>query len=507
MIRWDSAADGRRRARIKLGRHSRASQNTNRINLSCRILHQAGEENSASQRHSGPGLRPSALLPYHAVVTNPHVQCEPMKDINGSSPPASKLARAKTTPYATSSKQYEAQLSERDSIFATSYANDEDSPSPVAASATESPQSASVSVASASASAANALPRQSRLLREAGATGRIDIPTRPHSRESEGEMAVTPARSLDNLALQFGPYLNSLPHDRPALFDKTSIKSLSNRSDLAAQHYQYTHRTPVARHMRTHSRTGSNSSRASSRSSRPSTPLNLVSSRHFDDLQSSAERQSYRSWRQGKAKMQGMTIAESQRLQKETEDVDRKIDAKMPKAEPGQNVRSRKTSHYLGLFKENEQEVKKAEDKIKDKHHELATVSEGRDDSVVGTFPSISLSCRSLELPLTWPQQKIEKRSSHQRSHLSRRVSPAISSAIGLRQLKKKSPLHTLFLISRSLKVTILNLTMARFVDSHPTVRNRSRRVCLRRFAITTSSRTNPPSSRSVKARQLSHKS
>jgi len=82
--------------------------------------------------------------------------------------------------------------------------------------------------------------------------------------------------------------------------------------------------------------------------------------------------------------MHGKTIAESQRLARETQDVpdvERKIDAKMPKPEQGQNVRSRKTSHYLGLFKENEQQVKK--DKPQDGP---VGIGEGHGDNVAGMF-------------------------------------------------------------------------------------------------------------------------
>lgn len=76
-----------------------------------------------------------------------------------------------------------------------------------------------------------------------------------------------------------------------------------------------------------------------------------------DNVEGSAERQQYRSWRAGKAKVDGMTIAQSQRRLSraelgEEEDV---VDAQLPLPEgPAVNVRSRKASHYLGLFKENE---------------------------------------------------------------------------------------------------------------------------------------------------------
>lgn len=52
--------------------------------------------------------------------------------------------------------------------------------------------------------------------------------------------------------------------------------------------------------------------------------------------------------------MEGMSIRQSQNrnvLEDGTE-VDHRIDAKMPKPESGVNVRSRKTSHFLGLFKD-----------------------------------------------------------------------------------------------------------------------------------------------------------
>jgi inositol-hexakisphosphate 5-kinase len=72
------------------------------------------------------------------------------------------------------------------------------------------------------------------------------------------------------------------------------------------------------------------------------------------DFSRSAERQQYRSWRQGKAKLTGMTIAESQRGKRKAErGVDQVIDAQLPKPEPSvANVRSRKTSHYMGLFRD-----------------------------------------------------------------------------------------------------------------------------------------------------------
>lgn len=91
----------------------------------------------------------------------------------------------------------------------------------------------------------------------------------------------------------------------------------------------------------------------------PSTPK--AGPVRFDDEHTealSAEREQYRSWRLGKAKINGLSIADSQRRKSRFElGVAKIIDAQLPKAEPSiANVRSRKTSHYLGLFRDPEQE-------------------------------------------------------------------------------------------------------------------------------------------------------
>lgn len=97
----------------------------------------------------------------------------------------------------------------------------------------------------------------------------------------------------------------------------------------------------------------------------PSTPRSDPRSPEYDDPALSAERQLYRSWREGKAKMNGMTIAESQRKpSRVTElDMDKIIDAQLPQPEPSANVRSRKASHYLGLFRENDQEERREKER------------------------------------------------------------------------------------------------------------------------------------------------
>jgi hypothetical protein len=125
-----------------------------------------------------------------------------------------------------------------------------------------------------------------------------------------------------------------------------------------------------------------------------------------EDLQSSAHRSSYRAWRQGQGRMAGKSIAESQgrNLALADNDVDRKIDAKMPKIDQGLNVRSRKTSHYLGLFKDHDSEHEKRRDKKdKEKHVEesqekdqqvLSAINERNDYNTTGTpVPPSACAC------------------------------------------------------------------------------------------------------------------
>ena len=118
------------------------------------------------------------------------------------------------------------------------------------------------------------------------------------------------------------------------------------------------------------------------------------------DIERSAERQQYRSWREGKAKLQGMTIAQSQRKQSTTEiGVEKIVDAQLPRAEvPPANVRSRKASHYLGLFRENEADEKRQADKKRTKE-----LQERRDAVLAEDDESQELQVRKLT-PTTSPE-------------------------------------------------------------------------------------------------------
>ncbi len=83
-------------------------------------------------------------------------------------------------------------------------------------------------------------------------------------------------------------------------------------------------------------------------------PIDSFDPDRDSDLVRSTERQQYRSWRQGKAKLNGMSIADSQRGGSRAErGVEQIIDAQLPNVGPMTgNARSRKSSHYMGLFRE-----------------------------------------------------------------------------------------------------------------------------------------------------------
>ncbi|OJD37741.1 inositol hexaphosphate kinase kcs1 [Diplodia corticola] len=97
------------------------------------------------------------------------------------------------------------------------------------------------------------------------------------------------------------------------------------------------------------------------------------------------ERVRYRSWREGKPTL---SVSAHQNMKETTNTrVDKKIEATLPKAEPSTvAARSRKASHYLGLFKENEaaQEQKKRDERAKDRLAEVAP-QDGRDPAAAET--------------------------------------------------------------------------------------------------------------------------
>ncbi|GAB7343233.1 hypothetical protein MBLNU457_1292t1 [Dothideomycetes sp. NU457] len=284
-------------------------------------------------------------------------QRAPRNKNNANSPAIAPLTRSQTTPIAppplplptvvavptpTIRHEFEAPLSDRDSIFATTYFEDESVHQNIA--------STNLGVPLGAAS---------------GVQGSRSLPE--EEKAPDTTMAVSPTRSLTDLSSHF--HAHAAPHpfiyDRSGIFHKSPIKQSPTKSNITLQHqhpplpaHSYQIQTvplkdppyPIG-------------NKPNTTNVRPSTPIALDVASTSDDIQRSVERSRYRSWRQGKAKMEGLSIAESQsqRADKEQKEVDKRIDAKMPKPELGQNVRSRKTSHYLGLFKDDDVETRQIE--------------------------------------------------------------------------------------------------------------------------------------------------
>ncbi|KAK0282037.1 inositol polyphosphate kinase kcs1 [Friedmanniomyces endolithicus] len=134
---------------------------------------------------------------------------------------------------------------------------------------------------------------------------------------------------------------------------------------------------------------------AADQTSSPVTPVEVTkASKSSTEAELSVEREQYRSWRQGEAKMSGMTIAQSQRHQRGVEHgVDKVVDARMPRADGSAvNLRSRKGSHYLGLFRENEAEERRQADKQK-----AEDIHEGINERSIAETGRSKRSVRKLE--------------------------------------------------------------------------------------------------------------
>ncbi|EME78959.1 inositol polyphosphate kinase [Pseudocercospora fijiensis CIRAD86] len=260
------------------------------------------------------------------------------------------------------------QLCERDSIFATHY-----SASPVASNSPE----------------------------RAGALGQGK--TRPLSAgrtDSDSSMAVSTMRS-SSVDLSSALRKHVPPYTSPSFYNQSLPQGMPNRRPRINRDH------PPPQHQRrslydlhdliplappTSERTDSPQQDEYS----PSIPSSDPTSPEYDSALS-AERQLYRSWREGKAKMNGMTIAESQRKPSRVKgmDVDKIIDAQLPPPEPSANARSRKASHYLGLFKENDQEEKREVERKKaarskdaskselSRHLEAQTISESHGEQTI----------------------------------------------------------------------------------------------------------------------------
>jgi inositol-hexakisphosphate kinase len=264
------------------------------------------------------------------------------------------LTRTKTTASQHASHSPNVPLSERDSIFATSYQGD----TPVTS------------------------PHHPRKLSHHQRDGLISQALQRHQLRQEPlphhqpHLSDQPGQHPRDLATQTQPpeHQSSLEHDAAMSISASSLSTVhTTMTDLSMFFHALPHTDlnrlpyPLTSKSNRHSLYDPQLLPALERpttpdpSNKPHSPKETTG----QDLQSSAHRSSYRAWRQGQGRMAGKSIAESQgrNLNPEDNDVDRKIDAKMPKIDQGLNVRSRKTSHYLGLFKDHDSEHEKRRDK------------------------------------------------------------------------------------------------------------------------------------------------
>lgn len=225
------------------------------------------------------------------------------------------------------------QLSERDSIFATHYIP---STSPLTNSPLRSGQSGTASA---------------RVLAD------------------EEKMAISPQASGSEVLSAFR---TERPLTEYVIPEQTRVQDFSRRKPSRASLPVHWHRRslydlhelgalPLAAYLPDRTAGGTESGTDSEGRS-PDTPKQTTDTAYDSkDLERSVEREQYRSWREGKAKLKGMTIVQSQRQQSRAErGVDRYIDARISRPETQiANVRSRKASHYLGLFRERENEEKR----------------------------------------------------------------------------------------------------------------------------------------------------
>lgn len=116
-----------------------------------------------------------------------------------------------------------------------------------------------------------------------------------------------------------------------------------------------------------------------------------------DRSDNSDARSRYRLWRQGNAKYKTIPISRGTFIQNNNKsEIDKHVDARLPKQEIGLGVRSRKTSHYLGIFKDDE--ITQSAGSVKDsKDQDVSNIhmeKEAREKSVQST----TITCRATPL-------------------------------------------------------------------------------------------------------------
>ena len=262
---------------------------------------------------------------------------------------AAAAASSSSSPFKFSSVQ--PQLSERDSIFATTYL-----------------------VLDAPVASASLPPKREHSIHEF-----------PRRKERETEMEVSALSPLTDSILAHDHRKPSPASDRAHLLIhqqplvKTSDRLPVGRAKLFTQHPsgRLARRNNSYTHNLIHMDRSRKPNSPTPDAKRPDAPAEqpLKAPKHdFDinsiqDVQSNEERLRYRAWREGTAMFNGTSVNGTLPAKTDKFRVDKKIEATLPAAEPSSTARSRKTSHYLRLFKDNDsvQDAKKREDTIKDR--------------------------------------------------------------------------------------------------------------------------------------------
>lgn len=269
--------------------------------------------------------------------------------------PLSQTGRSKTAPLSLDTLWTPTvdlpQLSERDSIFATTYI------------LTDSP-----------GTSPNLAPP-------------LEATTDNESEEHIPDMAISPLRRLieppllrqhhpPSLSATSSPLerhtlTETLRRDRPS---RSSLPFHDQRGVFAAHFNPHSSRRPGVEIEDTRRPTPPFMSPVDSPLLRPSTPHDhdhdLYARDSFEILSDNDERLKYRSWREGRPAISGSGLAGAHRSKSgDGLRVDKKIEATLPKTEQPTAPRSRKASHYLRLFKENDaaEEQKRREEREKER--------------------------------------------------------------------------------------------------------------------------------------------
>ncbi|KAK5129595.1 inositol polyphosphate kinase kcs1, partial [Cryomyces antarcticus] len=269
--------------------------------------------------------------------------------------------------------------------------------------------------------------------------------------EHDPEMAVSPIRSVTEPSLLLQNHVpHSSPFDSREIFSKNLLRNRQSRGSLHLQHQDALLSKYIApQKLQTgfadyHNQVATPPSPARSPLERPSTLFdhNIIK-QPGQEVQLSDERLLYRSWREGKPRPNSELMSGNARgKSRDNFGVDKKIEATLPKTDQNVHVRSRKTSHYLGLFKENDNvgEQRRRDERSKEHLSEDQELIEGgrntasskRTAAQAIAEPTVETSCSGTT---SRPSDKLSD------SHLSDTYFSRNATSRGSESFKNTSPL------------------------------------------------------------------